>query len=110
MKESEKNEKPIASTSGIQNKKGGPISLLDSEDSCSIQNKKGGPISLLDPDIVVVMTPRITMKVICVVYVMNGNLRNLETLMDLSLQNGINVIYVAIGPILHIVLLSECCV
>jgi hypothetical protein len=51
----------------------------------------------------VVMTPRITMKVICVVYVMNINLRNLETLMDLSLQNGINVIYVAIGPILHIV-------
>ena len=49
MKESEKNEKPIASTSGIQNKKGDPISLLDSEDSCSIQNKKGGPISLLDP-------------------------------------------------------------
>jgi hypothetical protein len=35
MKESEKNEKPIASTSGIQNKKGGPISLLDSEDSFS---------------------------------------------------------------------------
>jgi hypothetical protein len=60
--------------------------------------------------IVVVMTPKITMKVICVVYVMNGNLRNIETLMDLSLQNGVNVIYVAIGPILHIVLLSECCV
>jgi hypothetical protein len=56
------------------------------------------------------MTPRITIKVIPVVYVMNGNLRNLETLMDLSLQNGVNVIYVAIGPILHIVLLSECCV
>jgi hypothetical protein len=35
MKESEKNEKPIASTSGIQNKKGGPINLLDPEDSCS---------------------------------------------------------------------------
>ena len=35
IKESEKNEKPIASTCGIQNKKGGPISLLDSEDSCS---------------------------------------------------------------------------
>ena len=50
MKESEKNEKPIASTSGIQNKKGDPISLLDPEDSCSIQNKKGGPISLLDPE------------------------------------------------------------
>jgi hypothetical protein len=39
------------------------------------------------------------MKVLCVVYVMNINLRNLETLMDLSLQNGINVIYVAIGPV-----------
>jgi hypothetical protein len=35
MKKSEKNEKPISSTSGIQNKKGSPISLLDSEDSCS---------------------------------------------------------------------------
>jgi hypothetical protein len=68
--------------------------------------RKEAPLVYWTLRIVVVMTPRITMKVICVVYVMNGNLRNLETLMNLSLQNGVNVIYVAIGPILHIALLS----
>ena len=72
--------------------------------------RKEAPLVYWALRIVVVMTPKITMKVICGVYVMNGNQRNIETLMDLSLQNGDNAIYVAIGPILHIVLLSECCV